>query len=829
MARFLWVFLLLVSHSLSATNLVIDNDFKRLDFSFPLATAIDTQASSAKQILQTSRFDTGLYKESISPNTHSYWYKIELAASELGQFKHLVLVSQSHLLQHFDIYLFKGDTLLKSKALGLKDRPASEELYQGVVFKFSVAPYERLTLLIHKETDGPGIMPLSLMDDKSFAEDQVKILMLWGGAIGIFIALAVYNGVVFSLNRNSAQYGWYLLFQLFMFLNFAPLHGFGYLLFPDPFVRWLGSHMGTLHLLMLWCALMFGQHFLDIKKYRPKVGLVIEKSVWVFVPLLVINLLMSEFQRMILTSVLIIIVSFICISSAVIAARKKYTPALFYLLSWVCTFIGATTGFLTYSNVVPQNLITLHSFMLGVLAELYLLSVALAKRLQYQEQQDEQHRLIDQTLNMPNQIFYQYALQKQFYERNIDTSRVRLILISMEGLDHLTSILGADKVALEIRRIMSRIARPISKLHWHIGLHLDKRYFGVSIPPHQTLIFVNDDVSTEQQVETLFNIWQQQLTDSIYFSDIHLRAASVSDGEEINQLHQKAYMALLEAEKKGLKWLPYDNKMMEKIETHAQILHELRLAIDARELDMYIQPKVNVATNRVMSGEALMRWHHATMGMIPPSVFIPLAEQSGLIHSLTRIAIEKMFAWLADSRADMSLSINISAIDLEQLDFIDYLKQTSSKYSINTSQITLEITESQELDKSKELVTKIAAIKSLGFAISLDDFGTGYSSMAYLSQLDIDEVKVDMIFVKNIQNNSTNQAIVKTLISMAETLGAQVVIEGIETSEELEVIRRLGGSIGQGYFWSPAIAAHDFEQQYMRPDTISEDALEHQA
>ncbi|RBW65018.1 hypothetical protein DS893_11205 [Vibrionales bacterium C3R12] len=818
MFRSLWICFLIFSGSLTASELNIDDRFEQQNLTSPLDTALDIDSNSAEYMLENAKFDTASYQHSTSPNADTYWYRIQLSASQLKRPKNLVLLSQSHLLQHLDFYLFKDTTLIKAESLGILDRPMTNEPYKGVNFEFTIQDDEQLTLLIKKQSDGPAIMPLVLMDEPEFARQHMNTLFLWGGVIGMFLALAVYNGFIFSLNRHSSQYGWYLLLQLCMFLQFAPLHGFGYLIFPDVFCRWLGTHMGVFHLLMLWCVLRFGFHYLDIKKFRPTLGKLIGKSSWFFIILLVVSFQIAELQRMYVTSVLIVVVSYICISTAIIALKQKYSPALFYLLSWVCTFVGAAGGFLTYANVLPQNIVTLHSFMLGVLAELYLLSVGLAKRLQYQEHQDKQHRLIDQTLNMPNQHFYQYVLNDQFIARGIDIKRVKLILIYVEGLDHLISTLGNEIVTVETNTLLSKVAKPISELPWQLSMSLDQEHFGVCIPPQQTLIFVTDDENTETQIEKVLHIWQKQLASSIYFSDLYLRAASanLSDGDDgISSLHQKAYMALLEAQKSGLKWRQFNEKMTEKIESHVRILHDLRLAIYDQKIDIYIQPKFDLHTNIVVGGEALMRWTHPSLGMIPPSEFILIAEQSGLIHSLTRIAIEKMFAWVAMRRVDIQLSINISVLDLRQKDFIDFLQFKRDEFSVDAHYITFEITESQELENSSELIKRVCDIKQLGFAISIDDFGTGYSSMAYLSQLNIDEVKIDMMFVKSIENNVTNQKIVRILLNMADVFGAEVVIEGIETHKELTVIKRLGGKVGQGYYWSPAIDIKKFEQQYL--------------
>ncbi|MDV7102812.1 EAL domain-containing protein [Vibrio sp. TH_r3] len=818
MIRSILTLLLLFSSGLFAADITINDSFKQLNLKGSLHTALDIQRSSVEQIQVSAIFETSLYQQSISPNNDVYWYRIDVSANQLNQPKALVLVSENHLLQFLDVYLFKQDQLVNSIKLGVNDRPVSQAIYTGDAFRFSIDSKQTLTLLIRKQSDGPVIMPLSLMDEQTFKYTEFATLFLWGCAIGIFLALALYNGFIFSLNPNSAQYAWYMLFQLFMFLQFAPLHGFGYLIMPDALCRWLANHMGVLHLLTGWCALMFGQHFIDIKKFQPRIGWLIDKSKWVFPVVLVVSYNLLELQRMLINIPFIIIVSYVCISTAVIALKQRYSPASYYLLSWLCTVTGATCGYLTYINILPQNIITMHSFLIGSLAELYLLSISLAKRLQYQEKQKKHQRLIDQTLNLPNQNFYQHVAKEQFIARGIDLKRIKLVLIYLEGVDHLISALGTERVTSELNNLYHNISSKVSDLPWHIDLVLDKKYFCICIPPQQVLLFVTDDQTAEKQVEQLLAIWEQGLTDSRYLADLHMTSSSsrlLNSEDDFPQLHQTAYLALLEAQKRGLKWLPFNQQMTEKVEKNVRIHQLLKEALARQELDVYIQPQLDLTTNKVIAGEALMRWFHPSLGRVAPSVFIPIAEQGGLLHDLTRIAFEKMFAWLHQHPMSINLSINISVLDLQQKDFVDFLQITSEKYSVDVGCITLEITESQDLDNSVELLNKVKEIKNLGFSISIDDFGTGYSSMAYLSQLNIDEVKIDMMFVKGIQDNTTNQTIVKTLLNMADALGAQVVIEGIETEQELLMIRTLGGSVGQGYFWSPAIAMDEFEKRFL--------------
>jgi EAL domain-containing protein (putative c-di-GMP-specific phosphodiesterase class I) len=830
MNRTLCLILLLFSNALFAAELSISADFERFDFNEPIATFLDTDRLQIDDIAHNQVFSKTDYAASLSPNSHVYWYRITLDGSELERPKELALISKSHLLQNFDVFLFRHKFLVATEKHGIIDRVTSSDVYTGIDFEFTIFPDEQLTLLLRKETSGPSIMPLSLLNEDKFVEHKVMTLFFWGCAFGILAALAIYNGFIYSLNRHSAQYGWYMVFQLFMFLHFSPLLGFGYLVFPDEFVRWLATHMGVLHLILLWSALMFSYHFLDMHQFRPKLAKLVLKANWVF-PLLIVfaGLTLNESQRMLLTSPLMVVVSYMCIGTAITALRNRYYPAMFYLLSWLCTFAGAVCGYLTYSNLLPQNLFTINSFLVGVMAEQFLLSVSLAKRLQFQEQKEKQHRLIDQTLNMPNQNFCHYALKEQLASRGTNLVELRLVLLQMEGIEQQIGTLGTDIVSHETKQLLKEVSRPISVLPWQFNLKLDKEYFGVCIPPNQVLVFVDKSENEKYQVEQLLHIIQNKLDRSLYLSDVTLRAASAdtdSDGDETLLLHQKAYMALQEARKLGVKWLPYNDEMIEKVEKHILTLHELKLAVSQNSIDIFLQPQFDLASNEITGAEALMRWLHPTLGYIPPNVYIPIAEQSGLIHSLTKLVIEKMFDWQSKVKAEINLSINISVLDIHEPDFVTFLATKSDEYQIDRTKFILEITESEELDNSVDFVRTITEIKKLGFSISVDDFGTGYSSMAYLSQLMIDEVKIDRAFVTSIHNNETNQTIVKTLMNMAQALGAHVVIEGIETVNELNVLKTFGPSYGQGFYWSPAIDLNKFERTYLRSQPLAKTALE---
>ena len=204
--------------------------------------------------------------------------------------------------------------------------------------------------------------------------------------------------------------------------------------------------------------------------------------------------------------------------------------------------------------------------------------------------------------------------------------------------------------------------------------------------------------------------------------------------------------------------------------------------------------------------------------MISPSIFILLAEQSNLIDKITRLVIQKSFDWLSNSpqlSSDFHLSINLSALDLQQKELIPFINQQLEEYQLDASQIAFELTESAVMQDQQLFLQVIAEIHQLGFIIAIDDFGTGYSSLRYLQQINADIIKIDMSFVRDIHHSLINQKIADAIIKMAASTGAYTVAEGIESQAELDVLQSLGTRMVQGYLTGKPTPADKFISEFM--------------
>jgi EAL domain-containing protein (putative c-di-GMP-specific phosphodiesterase class I)/CheY-like chemotaxis protein len=245
----------------------------------------------------------------------------------------------------------------------------------------------------------------------------------------------------------------------------------------------------------------------------------------------------------------------------------------------------------------------------------------------------------------------------------------------------------------------------------------------------------------------------------------------------------------------------------------AGLADELRSGMRSGQVGVHYQPLVEVATRRAVGLEALVRWQHPTQGFIAPSLFIPLAEESDLILELgefvLRTACEQIKTWERAGVPVVPLAVNISALQLQHGGFADSVRRVLRETGMQPQQLALEITESALMENMSQHVAELQSLRADGVGIEIDDFGTGYSSLSYLKQLPIDTVKIDRSFIRNIDSNPVDAAIVSAIFAMAQSMRLRVVAEGVETHEQLQVLGRYGCAYAQGYYFSKPMPAAD--------------------
>ena len=282
------------------------------------------------------------------------------------------------------------------------------------------------------------------------------------------------------------------------------------------------------------------------------------------------------------------------------------------------------------------------------------------------------------------------------------------------------------------------------------------------------------------------------------------------------ELLKHADIAMYQAKKAGRNTIRFfDPKMQEVINTRVDLERELRKALDKQQLHLYYQIQVDVS-GRPMGAEALIRWLHPEHGLVSPFHFIPLAEETGLILPIGQWVLEtackQLKVWEKNELTQaLTLSINVSAKQFRQTDFVSQVQEALKRYEIKPMLLKLELTESMLLDNIEDTVTTMNKLKEVGIRFSLDDFGTGYSSLQYLKRLPLYQLKIDQSFVRDIAVDSSDQAIVRTIIAMAHTLNLNVIAEGVETEEQQGLLLNNGCTHYQGYFYGRPVPIEQFE------------------
>src|SRR5467141_1439833 len=331
---------------------------------------------------------------------------------------------------------------------------------------------------------------------------------------------------------------------------------------------------------------------------------------------------------------------------------------------------------------------------------------------------------------------------------------------------------------------------------------------------------VRSGVSSESEVARLVEQWLAECFGPPYVvSGTELRVSAKAgvalfpnDGQDADALFQNAEAALKKAKATGERYVFHTQQMTERIGEKLALENKLRQALEEEEFVLHYQPKVDTATRRIESVEALIRWQSPEMGLVPPMDFIPLLEETGLILEVgawaLRRAVRDHRTWRERGGPAPRIAVNVSPIQLRKRDFVASIEEAMRPGAVPPG-IDLEITESLVMEDIEANMKKLEAVRVLGVSIAIDDFGTGYSSLGYLAKLPVHSLKIDRSFIITMLKDPAIMTLVSTIISMAHSLRLKVVAEGVDAEEQAEVLDRLGCDQLQGYLFSKPV---DFDQ-----------------
>jgi diguanylate cyclase (GGDEF)-like protein len=301
-------------------------------------------------------------------------------------------------------------------------------------------------------------------------------------------------------------------------------------------------------------------------------------------------------------------------------------------------------------------------------------------------------------------------------------------------------------------------------------------------------------------------------------------ALSSPSTDQPTSLLRDADLAMFQAKSRGKGcWALFDPELNAAAVERLELETALRGALDRDELWVAYQPIVDLATGEVREVEALLRWQSAELGAIPPTRFIPVAEETGLILKIgtwvLREACRQIVRWNTERAGDpLVVAVNVSGRQLQEPSLVKTVAMVLAETGLDASSLKVELTESVVMEFAEATIETLGQLKALGVQLAIDDFGTGYSSLAYLKRFPIDVLKVDRSFVDGLGTSQQDAAIVQGIIALAQSLGLTVTGEGVETAEQADYLRRLGCDLAQGYYYSKPLQPPALEALLSGPD-----------
>lgn len=426
-----------------------------------------------------------------------------------------------------------------------------------------------------------------------------------------------------------------------------------------------------------------------------------------------------------------------------------------------------------------------------------------------QQKQLEHQALHDALTELPNRVLLMDRLKQAIDVARRDGKPLALLLLDLDRFKEVNDTLGHQVGDVLLREVAQRLPSKLRKTDTVARIGGDE--FALLLPA------VTDLERARRVSSRILEDFREPFTYNGLAVDIGVSigiAMSPEHAQQEDELLKCADVAMYAAKRGHTSVALYDQRDDRNTIRHLTLTGELRRAIEDRHISLEYQPKLELSTRRVRGVEALARWKHPVLGRVSPGEFIPQAELTGLIQPLTMLTLDMALGRLAHwygEGFDLRVAVNLSARVLHDNTLPDLLSGSLSKWKVDPSHVTFEITESAIMIDPEKSLRVAGTLAEMGSRLSIDDFGTGYSSLSYLSRLPASELKVDRSFVSRMMTSPQDATIVQSTIDLAHNLGLEVVAEGIEDQLILDQLHKMGCDLGQGYFIGAPMAPADLE------------------
>lgn len=757
----------------------------------------------------------------------TFWFKTRFRNTSERPLERLLVVSYP-LLDQLTLYRVASshiDYVVTGDILPFASRPVQS---RDFVFPLLLPPGEDVVIYLRARSQGAVQLPISLWEPDAFHIEDAELIGGHSIYYGMLLVMVFYNLFLYFSIREKA----YLYYVGFVSLFLIMQTGMNGVLFQYAYPDWPQIHQLSILLAVPLTTLfscLFTLNFLNLKTLSPRLTRILQGAA-VLACLAILGAFILPYSYSTRFSVALVApISILILISGPLAWKKGNKAARYFVLAWILLLMGTTLAALNKFGLIPRTTLTEYGLQWGSAIEALLLSFALADRLNREREarilaqkaiieqaslrEVAEERLIYQATHHGLIGFPNATLLKKRVEELLGANEVEpfaLVLVHLRRFHEINKTLGHDNADQVLKLIARRLAVGVcdsphvtliescgDELHW--VAHLDGVTFGFLILP-----------ASQSLVGSYVPELMESLVEPIEFDGLRIDlgvmigvALAPEHGNDAATLMRHAQIGLDVANSRDNGFAIYSPDLDSYSAKRLGLMGDLRKAIQEDELTLSFQPQVNMTLGFVTGLEALVRWQHPQHGFIPPDEFIPMAEATGLIKPLTVWVLERAVSaavQLLEAGFPLTISVNISAINLREANFVSNVCDILTRYRLPENQLILEITESAIMSDPDLALRVLKDLHEHGVQIAIDDFGTGHSSLSYIRKLPAQEIKIDRSFVMEMDKVNDDAVIVETTLSMCHNLGYRMVAEGIENDDVYRLLERMKCDYAQGYF-----------------------------
>jgi len=726
------------------------------------------------------------------------------------------------MLEQLAIYQLHENKIVEEKALGWYE-PSLNRFDRSIPSYEVTVPEEGFVeLYIRIATEGIAKTPINLYVKDDFSKLVRFTFLIWGSFVGILIAMSLYNLVLF-LGLQDSVYLIYIGYITSVLMMLGVVIGFGHYIWPESIIRFLRENIVAVNTSLMIFTLSFALSFFNAFENKTRIV--------IFCGVYLVYLITFSFISMLIPEYIAAPIFFLSMvflyPAATILIIQQYKVnsrwARLYLISWIPLILGGTIQPMGLTGVIDDSFLIHHALMIGVLFEVVLMAMALAKRMQFKKELALYNATHEPETNLANSYLLESKIQNLLKKREnfavciIEVADFSSLLPYISNTDNNDiTIMLAQAIERKLYRednfyVLENNKNKITKLAkinegvFAVLIEVTSKMIKEKARLRKQLDFLQKDMARGAQIGNLF----VNLSTNVGISLLEHQYSHLA-----SDIIKQAYQALEQGKREALGFGIYLPEEALNVTQRLALASDLQQALRNNELELYHQPQINISENIVDGSEILLRWKHKEYGFISPDVFIKLAEDTGIINELTlwvvNTACKDLEQIIALGHKNHNISVNISGKDISEINFLRNIKKITSKYDIPLSNLTFELTESVMVNDFHHLSQIMRELSLMGIHVAIDDYGTGYSSLLYISQLPFNEIKIDKSFVMDLESSKRNLTIVRTTIEMAKNLDLKVVAEGVESKAIEDVLRSQGCRITQGYYYQRPIKFSEY-------------------